>query len=503
MKRSGVVTNLIQRGDALASAGKAAAAERAYRRAAAHVRRAGRPARRVSRRLVRALTRAGDLRQQQGRYREAERLFLEAITVAERAFGATHLEVSTPLNNLAVCYKYLARFAEAGPLYQRALAITEASLGPDHPDVATIYHNLGGLEHAAGNWLRGVPFARKAVRIRRRALGPDHPDVAADLTALAALLDRQEKYDEAERLYRRALRIVERVHGPEHHAVAVNLNNLAAMYQARGRVKAAEQMYRRALDIDTRGLGADHPKVAFCINNLAVLLQADRPDEAASLYERALSVFTRMLGPSHPNVGVCLENYGAVLKRLGRTKEAEACARRAERILAKVDAVNDEAVGLTGTLNPEHLAFRMVVKRSPIHRLGVFADEPIPPHRKVIEYTGERISRRESKRRWNPQRSYLFLLDSYWTIDGAIGGSGAEYINHSCAPNLKTRMLRGHILYFSKRRIEKGEELTVDYKYAADITRMPCACGAPTCRGTMNVSRKDTRKGRTPRRRRP
>jgi tetratricopeptide (TPR) repeat protein len=478
------------------------AAERAYRGAALQLRRVSRPARITSRRLVRALTGAGDVRQQQGRYRDAERLFLEAIVVAEHAFGAGHLEVATPLNNLAVCYKYLARFAEAGPLYQRALAITEASLGPDHPEVATIYHNLGGLEHAAGNWMRGEPFARKALRIRRRALGPDHPDVAADLTALAALLDRQEKYKEAERLYRRALRIVERAYGPEHHAVAVNLNNLAAMYQARGRPGIAEQMYRRALSIDTHVLGPAHPKVAFSMNNLAVLLQGGRPSEAAPLFRRALAIFRRALGPAHPNVGVCLENYGAVLKRLGRSREASACARRAARILSTVDAVNDEAVGLTGTLNPEHLAFRMVVRWSPIHRLGVFADEAIPPHRKVIEYTGERISRRESKQRWDPKRSYLFRLDSYWTIDGAIGGSGAEYINHSCAPNLHTRILRGHILYFSKRRIEKGEELTVDYNYAADITRMPCTCGAPTCRGTMNVSRRDARGSRTPRRRR-
>ena len=93
------------------------------------------------------------------------------------------------------------------------------------------------------------------------------------------------------------------------------------------------------------------------------------------------------------------------------------------------------------------------------------------------------------------------MLDSYWTIDGAIGGSGAEYINHSCAPNLKARLLRGHILYFSKRRIRKGEELTVDYKYAHDITRMPCSCGAPTCRGTMNVNRPAARTRRTSRNR--
>ena len=442
----------------------------------------------------------GDVLYQQGRYHDAEPVLLEAIAALEQGFGADHLEVATALNNLAVCYKYLARFAEAGPLYQRALRITEHALGKGDPEVATIYHNLGGLEHAAGNWMRGEPFARKSVRIRRRALGPNNPDVAADMTALAALLDQQKKYEEAERLYRRALAIVERAYGPDHHLVAVNLNNLGALYQATGRTKDAEPMYRRALSIDTAGLGANHPKVGFAVNNLAVLLRADRPAEAAALFRRALTIFRRTLGPTHPNVGVCLENYASVLRILGRRSEADACARRAERILARVEAVNDEAVGVTGTINPEHAAFRLVVRPSRIHRLGVFADEPIPPRRKVIEYTGERVSRRESRRRWDPKRSYLFTLDSYWSIDGAIGGSGAEYINHSCAPSLRARIVRGHILYFSQRPIAKGEELTVDYHYSDEITRMTCTCGAPTCRGTMNITQRDARTRRARRR---
>jgi tetratricopeptide (TPR) repeat protein len=443
----------------------------------------------VARRLTHALVDLGDVLQQRGRYREAEPVFLEALAVAEQAFGSDHLEVATPLNNLAVCYKYMARYLDAGPLYQRALAITERSLGPEHPEVATLYHNLGGLEHAARNWARGEPFARKSVRIRTRTLGPDHPDVASDLTALAALLDQQKKHVEAERLYRRALAIVERVYGPESHAVAVNLNNLAAVRHARGAVKDAERMYRRAIEIETTALGAHHPKAGFSINNLAVLLKSKAPAEAASLFRRALDIFARALGTTHPNVGVCLENYASVLRSLGRRDEATRAASRAARILARVEAVNDEAVGITGTINPDHAPFHLLVRPSPIHRLGVFADEAIPARRKVIEYTGERVSRYEGRRRWNPKRSYLFHLNDYWLIDGAIGGSGAEYINHSCEPNLRTRIVRGHILYFSRRSIERGDELTVDYRYEADIARMPCHCGAATCRGTMNVQR--------------
>ena len=136
-------------------------------------------------------------------------------------------------------------------------------------------------------------------------------------------------------------------------------------------------------------------------------------------------------------------------------------------------------------IDPRYAGFRLRAAPSPIHRWGVYAAEDIPPGRKVIEYTGERINRQEKNRRQDSR--YLFELDRYWTIDGSVGGSGAEFINHACDPNLVTRILKGHILYFSRRRIRKGEELTIDYNFDWDEEHVPCACGARTCRGTINV----------------
>jgi SET domain-containing protein len=139
------------------------------------------------------------------------------------------------------------------------------------------------------------------------------------------------------------------------------------------------------------------------------------------------------------------------------------------------------------SIDPSYACFRLEIRRSSIHHRGVFALEPIPRGRKVIEYTGERISRRETKRRGAGRVTYLFTLDDYWTLDGAVNGSGAEIVNHSCDPNLYTWIFKGHILYMSKRRIEKGEELTVDYLFSKEIGRVPCACGSSNCRGTINV----------------
>jgi uncharacterized protein len=140
-------------------------------------------------------------------------------------------------------------------------------------------------------------------------------------------------------------------------------------------------------------------------------------------------------------------------------------------------------------IDPRYARYRLSIRESRIHRFGVYALEDIPAGRKVIEYTGEKINRKETKRRGTTIGSvtYLFTLDDYWTLDGSVGGSGAEIINHSCDPNLRAWNFKGHILYMSKRPIRRGEELTLDYRFAKDIERVPCKCKAETCRGTINL----------------
>lgn len=124
----------------------------------------------------------------------------------------------------------------------------------------------------------------------------------------------------------------------------------------------------------------------------------------------------------------------------------------------------------------------------------MFAEQAIPGGLKVIEYTGARFSRPKLERRVEKILKrhgrvprYLFRLSRSMWIDGESGGCGAERINHCCDPSLKTRIVRGHILLFSLRRISAGEELTLDYRYRARAPRVPCHCRSPRCRGTINL----------------
>jgi len=137
-------------------------------------------------------------------------------------------------------------------------------------------------------------------------------------------------------------------------------------------------------------------------------------------------------------------------------------------------------------LDREAMRFALEYRKSKIHRWGVFALEDIPARRRVIEYTGQRIDAREVVRRSVRPHVYHFWIGKKWALDGAIDGSGAEFINHSCDPNLTSRLRNGRIWLVSRRKIAKGEELAFDYRLSG-LKLLPCKCGAANCRGFLNV----------------
>jgi uncharacterized protein len=137
------------------------------------------------------------------------------------------------------------------------------------------------------------------------------------------------------------------------------------------------------------------------------------------------------------------------------------------------------------SLDARFTRFHLTYGPSSIHRWGIFAGESIPARRRVIQYTGERITSREAWRRRLRQHLYLFWLSPRFAIDGAIGGSGAEFINHSCDPNLYARVARGRIFLVSLRSIAAGEELTLDYHLVGE-RQIPCRCGSESCRGRLH-----------------
>ena len=122
------------------------------------------------------------------------------------------------------------------------------------------------------------------------------------------------------------------------------------------------------------------------------------------------------------------------------------------------------------------------IGRSRIHRFGVFALEDIPAGRRVIEYTGRRLSLDQAYLLKPPHDDYLVRPQRNRLINGSVGGSGAEFINHSCNPNLTWAHRQGRLFFHSRRPIRAGEELTLYFSYPIKTRRVPCSCGARNCR---------------------
>ncbi len=133
---------------------------------------------------------------------------------------------------------------------------------------------------------------------------------------------------------------------------------------------------------------------------------------------------------------------------------------------------------------PEGIDYpRIECRASRVHGAGVFAGQDIHKNRRIIAYTGEKVSSAESLKR---ERRYLktgyiwcFKLNSRWVIDGHVGGSDARYINHSCTPNCYTQIIDGIIWVRAARNIRKGEELTYNY-YTDGEGHIQCLC-RPGC----------------------
>ncbi len=141
------------------------------------------------------------------------------------------------------------------------------------------------------------------------------------------------------------------------------------------------------------------------------------------------------------------------------------------------------------------LAFEVL--ESAVAGKGAFAIRPIRKGKRIIEYTGERISHPVADARYDDEsmqehHTFLFSVTSRTVIDASRGGNEARFINHSCDPNCDTEIEKGRVYIYALRDIPVGEELHYDYAYersgdetSEDERRYKCLCGTAKCRGSI------------------
>ena len=143
-------------------------------------------------------------------------------------------------------------------------------------------------------------------------------------------------------------------------------------------------------------------------------------------------------------------------------------------------------------------------KKSKIHGTGIIASCDIKKGVKIIQYIGEKVTKKEGdirstariKKYLNKKNEgsvYIFELNKRYDIDGCFVYNKARYINHSCSPNCEVDIIKNEIWISSIKKIKKGEELNYDYGYPFDeddYSDHICKCNTNKCIGYI-ISKDD------------
>ncbi|KAJ5151485.1 uncharacterized protein N7482_010737 [Penicillium canariense] len=285
-----------------------------------------------------ALLGFGGLYSNQGKLKEGEEVYQQALIGYEKALGPNHTSTLVTVNNLGILYSDQGKLKEAEEMYQRALAGYE---NDPMPTLSTV-NNLGNLYSNQGKLKEAEEMFRRALAGYEKALGPGHTSTITTVNNLSLLYHNQGKLKAAGEMYQRALAGYNKALGPDHTSTLVTVNNLGNLYRDQGKLKAADEMYQRALAGYEKALGPDHTSTLNTVNNLGNLYRYQgKLKVAEEIYQRALAGYEKALGPDHTSTLNTVNNLGLLYSDQGKLKAAEEMYQRT-------------LVGKDKTLGPDH-----------------------------------------------------------------------------------------------------------------------------------------------------
>ena len=205
--------------------------------------------------------------------------------------GDEHPQTLVCITNLAGLYSSQGRFAEAEPLYLETLETQRRVLGDEHPDTLLVMGNLALLYRNQGRYEEAGPLHLETLEIQRRVLGDEHPDTLGSITNLGILYNNAQRFDEAAEMLETSLPILRRVRGMEHPWTSEAMRALVTAYQGLERFDEALPLQRELLELQTAA--ADRPGAdALVLHDAAWTLLTIEP-EGLQDRERALGYAER------------------------------------------------------------------------------------------------------------------------------------------------------------------------------------------------------------------
>jgi tetratricopeptide (TPR) repeat protein len=227
-----------------------------------------------------------------GNYPKSEQELQQAVQSAAR-FGPEDGRLGTTVNTLGLVYRAEKKYPDAERAYLRALDVLEKAYGPGSIDVANVNFNIANVMFDQGRQSMALPYIQKALPVYQRLLGPDNLKTAALLCMTGDIHRLEKNYAAAEGPLRRCADIRESKGGLQDPELAGALHSLALVYVGLGRYALADQRFTLAEKIREKTLGITSPLLAQTMeDHAAVLKQLGRDRDAERLDKMAQAIRT-------------------------------------------------------------------------------------------------------------------------------------------------------------------------------------------------------------------
>jgi tetratricopeptide (TPR) repeat protein len=239
--------------------------------------------------LAENLTDLGSVYYDQVRFPDAERCYSEAISIWAK-LGSTDPRMGFALRNLAQLRLDQGRPSEAERLSLRAQQVLVPALGSDSVEVAHV--NIGLAEALVD--LHRITEAETAAGLAVATLAPrgQSEELGTALFLLARVALARHREGDAETLTRRAIEVWRISLGSQHPTYASGLEALAVLLSQKHTGESG-QFFRKALEVFESQLGFQNPHTASTLLAYSQYLKSHgEKREAAKLKSRAEAVLT-------------------------------------------------------------------------------------------------------------------------------------------------------------------------------------------------------------------
>ncbi|KAF4451681.1 hypothetical protein F53441_5360 [Fusarium austroafricanum] len=257
-----------------------------------------------------------------------EQFMTHAIRVGEWAdISKADIGTVSLLSDVCIFLDQRGRWREVEPVAHRALSLSQKALGATHSHSTAIKRYLVQMYSKQGLNEEAERLQLEILEVQREALGEKHADTIASMSDLAKIYSKQRRNTEAQEILREVLEIQQDMFGPKDKRTINSMSRLAHTYLYQQRYEEAQSLYFEVLELRREVIGGKHRNTMATLDNIALTFRVQKQwDKCEDFLQQSQDLSQEVLGDLHPDTIRVLYNFGETYYLQGRYAEAESYA---------------------------------------------------------------------------------------------------------------------------------------------------------------------------------